>query len=93
MKEHKEVKLSFDVVDNIIDNVTLDGEGSDLCIALIQGDDDIKHALYSAFIQEYLTSENKEDFLSIFFEIVSKTQKYMSSDKQIIIPVSSGKAS
>lgn len=66
MKKHKEISISYDVVDNRVENVKFTGDQKELSAALCWGGQEIFDAAANAVLRYYLECPSREAFLSSF---------------------------
>ena len=72
MKEHKELKITFDVVDNHVKNAKLEGDQKDLIGALCWGGQKFLDSAINAVLRFYLEQPSRERFLAHFLSEVAK---------------------
>ena len=85
MKEHKELKISFDVINNQVKNAKLDGAKEDLVAVMCWGGQDFFDAGINAMLRFYLEQPSREAFLAKFFATISQLDeeafKQMNNNK------------
>ncbi len=77
MKEHKELKITFDVVDNHVKNAKLEGDQKDLIGALCCGGQKFLDAAINATLRFYLEQPSRERFLAHFLSEAAKMDDAM----------------
>lgn len=72
MKEHKEIKITYDVIDNQVENAKYEGgTKKDLTNVMTWGGEDFTDAAINAMLRFYIECENREGFLASFLAYAS----------------------
>lgn len=65
-KEQKEIKITFDIINNQVKNAKYTGKREDLTAVLCWGGQDFFDAAINAMLRFYLECSNREQFLAKF---------------------------
>lgn len=71
-KEQKEIKITFDIINNQVKNAKYTGKREDLTAVLCWGGQDFFDAAINAMLRFYLECSNREQFLAKFLATVAE---------------------
>lgn len=83
MKEHKEIKISFDIINNRVKNAKYEGAKEDLVSVLCWGGPDFFDAAINSMLRFYLEQPSREEFMAKFLSAAASLDSVMLSNMKL----------